>query len=1222
MKILGVRFLNLNSLKGLHEIRFDQSPIADAGLFAITGSTGAGKTTLLDAITVALYGRVHRHDRDAYEIMTRHTGECFSEVEFEVKGQQYCAKWSLYRSRKKHDGNLQPTYMALVSLPDQKILDLKPSEVPGKVAEISGLDYSQFLRSVMLSQGDFTRFLKASESERSELLEKITDTDIYSRISVWAYRKADAEKKALEALRARLDYSELLTDEQVSIYQEQLTALENQVREQQQTRQQQENKVNWLARLAKLQQKKTELTAELQILEADYEAQQIEFARLQRHQQALRFKPALIQIKSSENQAQRLHHDLLDINNRLPGYHQQTSEAEHLMTQAREEVTRAQKELDDAEPILHEVTRQDFVIKSNQDYFKQGREQYIRSEAELKKTGQLLQEKQAALAQLQVQILQTENWLQANQAAQFLDREIISFQEYIKDLRDIDRKTTAFTQEQTSLKVMLDNAQRLMQERVQQLETLGKNQEIYQQQALDLQATLRNLLNGQTTAQAEENCNQLPTQISNLEQLAGLARQHQQLSQKAAALAHNRQQSEAEQLQTRQQITELTDKLQQATEKLNHLQQIVDLERLIQKYEDDRSLLQPDQPCPLCGSAHHPFVQNHYQSQVSVAEQKRAAQQNIVSEVTNQYNATVTRLNTILALRANEQSQAEQVKTEQANLLAQFTQQLENIPVTVTIDQVQAIQERSVTLQQQYQQQRQLLAQIRLTEQQLAALEKTAQQQKENILRLNHEIAQAQEKEQQASQQYLKIQDELSDLTEQQKVVTGQVQSFLVRFNIPFRLENSQKIEADLQQRAHTYAQKNLDLQQLHLQLKQTETEARNTQESLSEKEYTLQQQKTQLQQQHETLQQLTAARKNLFGVKDPQAAREQLKLALNHRLARLEQMRIAFQEKQEQMRLAQSRQEQWQTDLAKVQAEVSTLTAELQTSVRAHNIDSVDTLVQLFLTDDEATRIESLQKQAERALTESRKLYADTDQELTRELNLALTITDAVTLHNEIKQLEEAIARLHQQMGSLQLQLRQDAELKAKYREIAAQIEIQQREFHRWDKMAALIGSADGKKFSKFAQGLTLARLTELANRHLSKLNDRYRIYKSPTHDLELQIIDTHQADAVRSMNTLSGGESFLVSLALALGLSDLAGRKAQINSLFIDEGFGTLDADTLDIAITALENLQAGGKFIGIISHVEALKERIGTQIQVQKQAGGQSTIKVIGYATETFV
>jgi len=111
--------------------------------------------------------------------------------------------------------------------------------------------------------------------------------------------------------------------------------------------------------------------------------------------------------------------------------------------------------------------------------------------------------------------------------------------------------------------------------------------------------------------------------------------------------------------------------------------------------------------------------------------------------------------------------------------------------------------------------------------------------------------------------------------------------------------------------------------------------------------------------------------------------------------------------------------------------------------------------------------------------------------------------------------------------------------------------------------------------------------------------------------------MIDTYQADAVRSVNTLSGGESFLVSLALALGLSDLASHKTQIDSLFIDEGFGTLDAETLDIAITALENLQASGKMIGIISHVEALKERISTQIQVKKMSGGVSKIEVSAFA-----
>jgi DNA repair protein SbcC/Rad50 len=132
-------------------------------------------------------------------------------------------------------------------------------------------------------------------------------------------------------------------------------------------------------------------------------------------------------------------------------------------------------------------------------------------------------------------------------------------------------------------------------------------------------------------------------------------------------------------------------------------------------------------------------------------------------------------------------------------------------------------------------------------------------------------------------------------------------------------------------------------------------------------------------------------------------------------------------------------------------------------------------------------------------------------------------------------------------------------------------------------------------------------------------QLSERYSILKTPEKDLYLQIVDGYQADVVRPMSTLSGGESFLVSLALALGLSDLASRKVQINSLFIDEGFGTLDAETLDVAISALENLQANGKSIGIISHVEALKERIGTQIQVTKQPGGSSIIILKNYVGE---
>jgi exonuclease SbcC len=170
------------------------------------------------------------------------------------------------------------------------------------------------------------------------------------------------------------------------------------------------------------------------------------------------------------------------------------------------------------------------------------------------------------------------------------------------------------------------------------------------------------------------------------------------------------------------------------------------------------------------------------------------------------------------------------------------------------------------------------------------------------------------------------------------------------------------------------------------------------------------------------------------------------------------------------------------------------------------------------------------------------------------------------------------------------------------------------------WNLLRELIGSADGKKFRTFAQAITLETLVRHANHHLYHLNPRYSICRCDTDPtpLALQIEDHHQADTRRAMNSLSGGESFLASLALALGLSDLTGRAVAIDTLFIDEGFGSLDANTLDIAIDSLDRLRQGDKTIGVISHVELLKERITTQIVVQKKADGTSVLKIIPEVT----
>ena len=186
-----------------------------------------------------------------------------------------------------------------------------------------------------------------------------------------------------------------------------------------------------------------------------------------------------------------------------------------------------------------------------------------------------------------------------------------------------------------------------------------------------------------------------------------------------------------------------------------------------------------------------------------------------------------------------------------------------------------------------------------------------------------------------------------------------------------------------------------------------------------------------------------------------------------------------------------------------------------------------------------------------------------------------------------------------------------------AQQAEVIARSEVQQKIVQRWNNLYDLIGSADGKKFRNFAQGLTFEMVVRYANVQLQTMIERYLLIRDKKEPLELNVIDNYQGGEIRSTKNLSGGESFVISLALALGLSKIASNKVQVDSLFLDEGFGTLDEDALQTALDALANLQQEGKLIGVISHVGALKERIGLQIQVEPLSGGVSKITGIGCA-----
>ncbi len=287
----------------------------------------------------------------------------------------------------------------------------------------------------------------------------------------------------------------------------------------------------------------------------------------------------------------------------------------------------------------------------------------------------------------------------------------------------------------------------------------------------------------------------------------------------------------------------------------------------------------------------------------------------------------------------------------------------------------------------------------------------------------------------------------------------------------------------------------------------------------------------------------------------------------------------------------------------------------ELEEAVSESEFDSVTVLRERHLLSETAEKIEAQELQLKERKAASLALFKEVSEEVQQLIAEKVLEGEAASVFLEKQgKLTEERDQLLEQQTTRRNAVATDDENRKRKKENEKSLKEEKKRFVVWRRLKELIGSHDGAKFRKHAQSISLDILTRHANRHLVKLSDRYRIRRDVGGELNLEIEDLHQAGATRPMASLSGGESFLASLALALGLSDLAGRTVRIDSLFIDEGFGSLDPDTLEVAISTLESLQQDHKTVGVISHVDLLKERIGTQIVVEKRPGGVSEIRIV--------
>jgi len=348
-----------------------------------------------------------------------------------------------------------------------------------------------------------------------------------------------------------------------------------------------------------------------------------------------------------------------------------------------------------------------------------------------------------------------------------------------------------------------------------------------------------------------------------------------------------------------------------------------------------------------------------------------------------------------------------------------------------------------------------------------------------------------------------------------------------------------------------------------------------------------------------------------LYGDKNPDDEERRLNKAISDAEGAEKLAREQNNELQQQWNTAKAHVESLKNRINQREPELRRLETEFSAALAPLGFSNEEQFLAAILPTERRAELAATAKDLDERQTDLKARQTDRETRLTTEMARKITEKPLEELEPQLKVFEKSLNELRGIIAGLKHKLSENTAAKERINDKQAAIDAQKNECRRWENLHELIGSADGKKYRNFAQGLTFELMIGHANRQLQKMTDRYLLLRDDVQPLELNVIDNYQAGEIRSTKNLSGGESFIFSLSLALGLSHMASKNVRVDSLFLDEGFGTLDEEALDTALETLSSLQQDGKMIGVISHVPALKERISTQIQVTPNTGGRSQL-----------
>lgn len=1134
MKFLQLEILNLASLdkQGGEVINFEEGALGESTIFSIVGPTGSGKSTLLDAICLALYNRAPRYPRkkgdknqnieifgeadanennrlaptDSRNILTRGKKEGYSKLTFLANnGSIYRAEWHVRFQRVRYE-NAKTSLYKITRNGEQlteKIADW--NELPN----IIGLDYDQFLRTVLIAQGSFANFLTAKENERYELLEKLIGCEeTYTNIATEIKKAKDQAVDAYNQMAASVEAvkQNLLNDEELAQLQEEISHLEKAEKELDSQLQAISKDLQWY-------EENDKQTKQIAIYQADMEQAanaikdiQAQIIRLQLHDEV---QPAVNLLQEVERQIQSIHEQEEEIQKSEAAMKSKVvgiTKSEHTLSYLKEVVNKAQEQLEKAMPVIAEARALKTKMEAAMPNLKEKKEAL---ELAQKENLTVLKDVEENARNIQKWEAETEK---ANLALKATQEEIAKQKQVLHEATQAAEQAWEKEKNKTA---------------GQNIEELQTQKSAADRKLQDIQQAIK-VVTHLNAATAEKQKNE--------ERIQFLGERNAKIDEALGKLS--------------------IEALTQETLTLRNAYTLM----VSEKWEIHRANLTDGKPCPLCGSTTHPYHTDNRQFE----------------EATTELSQLLKAKEDLLKL---QQKQEKELSGERKQ----------------NDGEVQTLQK----------QQEKLSGEIATYEEEWKALIAQYPKIPKEEAELKSLLPIYEDKAKEATSKlslFNKIQKEIERLT--------QLKDKAVKDEAAYESKAS-TILNNAQENTSICATKLAEHKALTTNLISQEKNKKEAYEKALQAWNNTKKEMEEWQAQYQQIlngEEPDAAEQRLTAAKDEatKAADDQ-----NENINKLK-AELANSKGSHQTMLSQNKttKETLQTKEKELDLWIEEYNKQLaEKSIEPRFIDR-NTIREMLHSVEDWNAIRREKDEKEKAVASTTALYQSAEKAHQQHLEHQPAQTRDALLaiqqeYQEKSQRNELIA------ANARMQNHQEAVKLLGDKAEALKLVTQEKD--DWTAITDAIG-ADGKTLRKIAQCYTLSFLIAHANQEIRKFNSRYEL-QQVKHSLGIRVIDHDRADDIRDTTSLSGGETFIVSLGLALGLSALSSRNISFENLFIDEGFGTLDPDTLATVIDSLAMLQSSqGKKVGVISHTDTMSERITTQIRIIKNGNsGSSHIEI---------